>query len=408
MANVYSVSKISSYIKGLFSQEGIFHNVQVKGEVGTLNEWNYGYVYVNLKEGEDVLPCRLSPEAVRRCGFKIEKGMTITVTGNIVANTGRGAYSLFATKVSRDDDLGDDLKKLLELKCELKEQGLFDPQYKMPIPEHIKTLGVITSEYGAVINDIIRVSRERDPGIQIYLYPSMVSGRGRNDAIGAGIDALVAAGCETIIVGRGGGSDEELWMYNNREIAEAVFNCPVPVISAVGHEINLTILDLVADLSVATPSQAAEKAVSDINVTKGEIEHLKEALKTKFEFKLDKKVNDLKKIELKLKALSPVARLNQNKLYLSNRAEALNSVMKACLTAKKHELMMYAERMKGLSPLDKLTQGYAYVSADGKTVKDISSVEKGDSVDIFVKDGRIAATVVDKEKIWWGNEREEV
>ena len=404
MANVYSVSKISSYIKGLFSQEGIFHNVQVKGEVGTLNEWNYGYIYVNLKEGEDVLPCRISPEASRRCGFKIEKGMTITVTGNIVANTGRGSYSLFASAVSRDEDLGEDLKKLLELKKELKEQGLFDPQYKLPIPEHIKVLGVITSEYGAVINDIIRVSRERDPGIQVYLYPSMVSGRGRNDAIEKGLHALVNAGCETIIVGRGGGSDEELWMYNNREIAEAVFNCPVPVISAVGHEINLTILDLVADLSVATPSQAAEKAVSDISVTKDRISYYEEAIRREFQIKLDNSRSRLKGLELELKAYSPMARLNQNKLYLSSRADRLKSLMDAIITAKRHELMVYAERMKGVSPLEKLTQGYAYVAKDGITVKDIDCVEDGDVVDIFVRDGRIEAKVTGKEKIWWENE----
>ena len=397
--NVYSVSRINNYISGLFTQEGIFRNVHIRGEVGTLRPWNYGIVYLNLKEGNDILPCQLSASCVQNAGFAIENGMTITLVGNIVANTTRGSYVLKANKVVNDHNVGKDKEELLKLIEELKEEGLFDPQYKKPIPRMIKCLGVVTSETGAVINDVIRVSGERNPYVNVVLAPSKVSGDNAVDEITRAIKRLEDYGAEVIIVGRGGGSDEELWVYNNRAIAEAVFNSSVPIISAVGHEINLTILDLVADLSVATPSQAAEKAVTDIfaqidrlRVYEGRLNSL-----IKSKIRLNRTMVDA--LDGKLKAKSPRSVIERDKAYLVSLEERLRSRMSDKLKHSRHMLNIYIEKYKGLSPLEKLNQGYAYVSKNGETLSSVGGVKKDDMLSIYVRDGMVKAQVTDVEEL---------
>lgn len=398
-ANVYSVSKINSYINGLFLQEGIFRNVHVKGEVGTLNPWNYGIVYLTLKGDGETLKCQLSAECVRLAGFEIKKGMTITLVGNIVANTSQSAYILKANKAINDNNIGKDQEELLKLINELKEEGMFDPQYKRPIPRTVKCLGVVTSETGAVINDIIRVSKERNPYIKIVLSPSKVSGANAVEQMVSSIKQLEEYGVDVIIVGRGGGSDEELWVYNNRMIAEAVFDCSVPVISAVGHEINLSVLDLVADLSVATPSMAAEKAVANIYDEIDRLINYENRLNNTIKAKLSLNRVRIENYANKLKLKSPKASIENKKVYLLSVEEKLRASMMKVLNDKQHSLGIYIEKFKGLSPLDKLSQGYTYTSINDKTLTSISQVNIDDMISVYVKDGILKAKVCDIDEV---------
>lgn len=397
--NVYSVTKISEYIASLFSQEGIFRNVCVKGEIGTMNRWDHGIIFLNLKEGDCVLPCMLTSHCVASAPFEIKNGMMVTVVGNIVANSKKGSYKLNATQILKDEDLGDSQKNLLKLMEELKEEGLFDPQYKLPIPKTIKTLGFVTSQTGAVINDVINVTFRRNPYIQIVLCPSKVSGEDAVPGIVDGIRRLEEYGADVIIVGRGGGSDEELWVYNNRAIAEAVFGCSVPVISAVGHDIHYTILDLVADARAATPSQAAEMAVFDYYEMRERLEGYEESLRVLMKGKIRLQRSLLDAFAQKLKGKSPQNRLLRDRQRLLHAEERLKSGMDRKVTLKRHTLSLYIEKLKGLSPLDKLNQGYAYVSANGRTLQSIDDVNTGDITRIFVKDGMLVASVTAKERM---------
>jgi len=396
---VYSVSKISTSIQGLFEQEPFFQNVCVKGEIGTLRPWNYGIVYLNLKESDYVLPCMLTSSCTSKADFQLKEGMTVTLEGSIISNPKKGSYYLKAHSMSNGEDLGDALKKLLQLKEELKELGMFDSQYKLPIPKIIKTLGVVSSESGAVINDIINVTKRRNPYVNIVLSPSLVSGEGATPSIVRGIQKLEEYGCDVIIVGRGGGSQEDLWVYNNREIAEAAFNCSVPIVSAVGHEIDFTILDMVADERASTPSQAAEIAVNDIGILFDKFNEFQNRLNNSIHSKIVISKSKINSCASLLKACSPQSKILRYKAKKDMLNERYSVLMHQNLSSYRHKLEIMIEKFKGLSPLDKLNQGYAYVSINGKTLNSVSMAGEGDKVDIFVKDGVVKAMVEGTESI---------
>lgn len=395
MANVYSVKKISSYIESIFSTEGIFKNVMVKGEIGTLRKWDHGIIFLNLKEGDTILPVMLTSGCVSKARFEIKNGMTVTVVGNIVANPRMGSYKLNAYEIINEDSLGDAQAKLLELKKELQEEGLFDPQYKKPLPKMIKTLGFVTSQSGAVINDVIDVSKRRNPYIKIVMVPSKVSGDDAVDGIVRGIRMLEEYGAEVIIVGRGGGSDEDLWVYNNRQIAEAVFDCSVPVISAVGHSIDYTILDLVADERAVTPSEAAEKAVCDLFAICDKLRSYEDRLNSQMNAKIRYQRALLGNKGSRLAAKSPRDMITKQRNRLENLEAVLQNRMHNVMSTKRHALGIYIEKLKGLSPLDKLNQGYAYVSVEDKTLQSVKQVKASDDIKVYVSDGVINATVKD-------------
>lgn len=397
--NVYSVSKINEYVKSLFDQEGLFRDVSVRGEIGTLREWNYGIVFLNLKEGDSVIKCQLSAECVRSSKIKLKDGMTVTLVGTITTNPKQSQYTLKAYRVKDENETGEAEAQLLKLKQELLEQGLFDAQYKKPIPKMIKTLGVVSSEKGAVINDIINVTRNRNPFVQIVLYPSLVSGDGAVAGIVKGIKELEEYGADVIIVGRGGGSSEDLWVYNNREIAEAAFECGVPIVSAVGHEIDVTILDLVADLRASTPSQAAELAVSDLKVTLGQMQVLEDRLNSLMKSKIKLTRSVLSGNYNRLLSKNPRNLILKNKARADSLYEKLDSLMKGKIESRRHSLELRIEQFRGLSPLEKLNQGYAYVSIDGRTLNSVEMVNPNDEISVYLKDGVVTAEVKGKKNI---------
>lgn len=325
--------------------------------------------------------------------FRLAEGQQVIVGGSVDVFERDGKYQLYAKQIMLDGN-GALYEKYERLKRELEESGMFAQEYKQPIPRYIKKLGVVTADTGAAVRDIIQIASRRNPYVQIILYPAIVQGEAAVPSIVKGIHALETLGVDVMIVGRGGGSIEDLWAFNERAVAEAVFNCSVPVISAVGHETDTTIIDFVSDLRAPTPSAAAELAVADIREIftrmssyQGNLNHL-----------MERKLRDAREtgrhLELRLKALSPAGRIREKKMIVLQAEERLQERMERILQSRRHELAIYIERMKGLSPLEKLNSGYSYVSdEDGRNVRSVSQTAKGQQLSIQVRDGKIGAVV---------------
>ena len=291
-------------------------------------------------------------------------------------------------------------EKFERLKRELAEQGLFASEYKQPLPKYIRTLGVVTAPAGAAVQDIINITRRRNPYVQILLYPAIVQGDQAAASIIRGIHAMEHLGVDVMIVGRGGGSIEDLWAFNEEAVAQAVFDCTVPVISAVGHETDTTIIDFVSDLRAPTPSAAAELAVYDVRQLEAVLEDCRNELFVRMKNRIEWERSRGRQARTKLQYLSPANQIREKRMCALHMEEQMTALIKRQLTGKRHMLGLYTEKLKGLSPLDKLNQGFSYVSdSRGKTVSDVERVETGDKLSIHVKNGKIEAVVTDKE-LW--------
>ncbi len=396
MRNVYSVGQINSYIKNMFSQDFLLQELWVKGEVSNCKYHSSGHIYFTLKDEKGTISCVMFAGNRSGLAFRINEGMQVTVKGTIDVYERDGKYQLYAREI-RKEGAGELYERFERLKEELLERGMFAPEYKKPIPKFVRTLGVVTAPTGAAIRDIINIAGRRNPFVQIILYPALVQGEGAAASIIKGIRALECRGVDVMIVGRGGGSIEDLWAFNEEAVAQAVFDCSVPVISAVGHETDTTIIDYVADLRAPTPSAAAELAVYDVSLLLGQLENCRGMLIRRMESRLALFRAELKALESGLRMRSPIGRIREKRTYAMSLEERLSSLMKDRLTDRRHRLAIYIERLKGLSPLDKLNQGYSYVSnKQGQTVTDIDRVSTGEQLQIYVKNGRIEAEVTAK------------
>lgn len=330
--------------------------------------------------------------------FRLAEGQQVVVGGMVDVYERDGKYQLYAKQIVLDG-AGQLHEKFEQLKRELEELGMFAPDYKRPIPKFIRTLGVVTADTGAAVRDIIQIAGRRNPYVQIILYPAIVQGEAAAPSIINGIHALEAYGVDVMIVGRGGGSMEDLWAFNEREVAQAVFDCTVPVISAVGHETDTTIIDFVADLRAPTPSAAAELAVADVTQVLAACENYRSLLDRLMQRQLQRKREALSGYGLRLKYLSPEARIRDRKTYALQLEERLQERIRRILREKRHLLALYAERMKGLSPLEKLSSGYSYVEDEsGRCVRSVEQASPGQKISIRVRDGRIGAVVSEVEK----------
>ena len=265
MQNVYTVGQINSYIKNMFAQDFLLQELSVKGEVSNCKYHSSGHIYFTLKDEKGTISCVMF--AGNRSGlvFRISEGMQVIVRGTVDVYERDGKYQMYAKRITQDG-AGELYERFMHLKQELQDRGMFAPEYKKQIPKFVKTLGVVTAPTGAAVRDIIHIATRRNPYVQIILYPAVVQGETAPASIVRGIQALEQAGVDVMIVGRGGGSIEDLWAFNEEIVAQAVFDCSIPVISAVGHETDTTIIDYVSDLRAPTPSAAAELAVYDISL----------------------------------------------------------------------------------------------------------------------------------------------
>lgn len=400
--NVYTVAQINSYIKNMFTQDYMLRFVMVKGEISNCKYHSSGHIYFTLKDAKGVIACVMFAGNRTGLSFRLEEGQMVVVGGTIDVYERDGKYQLYAKQITLDG-AGVLYEKFDRMKRKLEEMGMFAPEYKQPIPKYVRTLGVVTAPTGAAVRDIINIATRRNPYIQIIVYPAIVQGDQAVASIINGIRALERLGVDVMIVGRGGGSIEDLWAFNEEAVAQAVFDCSIPIISAVGHETDTTITDFVADLRAPTPSAAAELAVYDFAVLLERIAAFGNALNHAMLAQLKKQKNKLEGQRLRLKYLSPVSQIQQKRMYCMDLEGRLTSQMKTALTQQRHRMGLYAEKLKGLSPLEKLHQGYAYIEdIHHRVVNDVRKVKPEDRVEIYVKNGIIQAKVEEAREETYG------
>lgn len=401
MQNVYTVAQVNAYIKNMFTQDFMMQSIFVKGEVSNCKYHSSGHIYFTLKDEKGSIACVMFAGNRTGLKFRMEEGQQVIVFGTIDVYERDGKYQMYAKQIALDG-AGVLYERFERLKEELEELGMFAPEYKQPIPRFIQKLGVVTAPTGAAVQDIINITTRRNPYVQIILYPAIVQGDQAAQSVVNGIHALERLGVDVMIVGRGGGSIEDLWAFNEKIVAQAVFDCSVPIISAVGHETDTTIIDYVSDLRAPTPSAAAELAVYDVNQFLLTLDGCEDELMRCMENRLEAARLKYRNLELQLQHVSPQGKLTEQKNQLHQLAQRLQTSMERRLTASRHEWDVYFEKLKGLSPLDKLKQGYSYSTyGDGKTLKDITEVKPGDAICVYVGNGRIDATVQETRSMKW-------
>ena len=392
MAEIYSVSQINTYIKYMFSGNSLLNHVYVKGEISNCKYHTSGHIYFTLKDGTAQISCVLF--AGRRSGisFRMEDGQSVIVFGSISVYERDGKYQLYADEI-RLDGLGRLYEEFEYRKKKLGAEGLFAQEHKKEIPRYAKRVGVVTASTGAALQDICQITRRRNPYVQLVLYPAKVQGEGAADTVVKGIRALDGR-VDIIIVGRGGGSIEDLWAFNEESVARAIYECRTPVISAVGHETDTTIADFVSDLRAPTPSAAAELAVYDVHRLEECLADYHGAMAGQMLQKIEYNRMLLKQKELKLRQVHPGYVLRQKRLRADELSEKLTAKMKEKINNARQRVALAAGRLNGLSPTERLEGGYAVVSlSSGPVVKEIGQVKVGDEIRADVSDGTITAAV---------------
>ena len=401
MKTVYSVGQVNRYVKNMFTQDYVLRKVYVKGEVSNCKYHTSGHIYFSLKDETGVLSCVMFAGQRRGLAFRMKDGDRVVVGGAVDVYERDGRYQMYAKEITLEG-AGALYERFLALKAELEEMGMFAPEYKQPIPRFIRRLGVVTAPTGAAVQDIRNISLRRNPYLQIILYPALVQGDGAADSIVKGIRMLDETGVDTIIVGRGGGSIEDLWAFNEEKVARAIFECRTPIISAVGHEVDFTIADFVADLRAPTPSAAAELAVDDMAQVMYTLSSYQKRFQRDMREEIEFQRVRLGQYQMRLKYLSPESRLRERRQTLVDFEDTLRRAMDNKLQQYRHRLGIYLERYQGLSPLAKLNQGYSFVAdTDGRGITSVSQVKPGDRVEISVTDGVIQAEVSDSRRETW-------
>ena len=396
--NVYTVGQVNTYIKNMFAQDFLLHRVCVKGEVSNCKYHTSGHIYFTLKDATGTISGVMFAGNRRGLAFRMKEGDRVVVTGSIEVYERDGKYLLYAKEITLDGE-GDLYLRYEALKRELEEMGMFAQEYKKPIPRYVKRVGIVTAPTGAAIQDIRNIASRRNPYVQLILYPALVQGDGAAESIVNGIHALDLLGVDVMIVGRGGGSIEDLWAFNEEIVARAIFECETPVISAVGHETDTTIADYVADLRAPTPSAAAELAVYDVERLMQDIASCENRLNRLMKNQAVLSKNRLLSYAARLKVLSPEYQLNSKKQYAAELEDRLGRTMRDVLNQKRHRMELLARDMDGLSPLKKLSQGFSFVSdMEGKNLSGVDQVETGDHIKIQMTNGCLEATVDKKEE----------
>jgi len=397
---VYSVSSVNQYIKSLFMDDFALNHIYVRGEVSNCKYHSSGHIYFTLKDRGGAIACVMFAGNRKGLNFRMTEGMAVIVFGSVSVYERDGRYQLYAREIMQEG-AGKLYEAYEALKKKLLAEGLFDEEHKQDIPKYPKRLGVVTARTGAAVQDIINVSLRRNPWLQIVFCPATVQGEGAAQSVVRGIHALEEAGVDVMIVGRGGGSIEDLWAFNEEMVARAVYDCKIPVISAVGHETDTTIIDYVADLRAPTPSAAAELAVPDMRIVLGQLQGYEEALEAAMEQIVAlcrQRVDSYARV---FRHLNPQSRLNDRRQRLMEIEDRLRLGMERRIEQAKSELAIRTQQLEGVSPLRQLERGYAYVSdEDGHGVASAEQVTVGQHLFLDVKDGMIESevTAIQKQK----------
>lgn len=400
MAGVYTVKQVNSYIKNMFKQDFLLNSVSVKGEISNCKYHTSGHIYFTLKDADAALSVIMFASQAAKLAFKLKDGMSVVVSGRVDVFDAAGKYQLYANTVQQEG-IGELYQKFEQLKQYYEDMGYFAKEYKRPLPAFTKKLGVVTSKTGAAVQDIMNISKRRNPYIQIVLYPAYVQGEHAKQSIVCGITRLDKMGLDCIIVGRGGGSIEDLWAFNEPEVVEAVFNASTPVISAVGHETDFTLTDFVADMRAPTPSAAAELAVTEAVAVENRIYEYERRLKQQMMYSLSAKRDCLERLKLKIEYLNPVNQIYDKRQRLMNIEDKLNMLIKRCAADNRNRLRLYASKLDGLSPLKKLDMGYGYIeNSEGNRIVSAGQVSSDDEITVYLKDGSIRSKVIEVGEAW--------
>lgn len=388
-----TVSDLNKYIKDKIAGDENLNNILIKGEISNFKNHYTGHMYFTLKDENSLIKCIMFKTYAQKLTFMPKDGMKVMILGGVSVFERDGVYQIYA-RMMEEDGLGDLYTKYQELKLKLEEEGLFDESVKKPIPLMPKVIGVLTSQTGSVIRDIINVSTRRNPNVYIRLLPVPVQGEGAGEKIADGIKFMNENNlADVLIIARGGGSLEDLWPFNEEVVARSIYNSKIPVISAVGHETDFTIADFVADLRAPTPSAAAELAVPDIYEVQRKIYTYQDRLK----MALVKKVELMKMRYEKCMASSafrePLRKINDNYLKVDSCIRELENKIKVKQDKEKSRYIEIIAKLDTLSPLKTLYRGYSITEKDGKIVKSKDDLNQGDIIDIKFKDGSRQATI---------------
>ena len=397
--NVLSITQLNEYIRGRMDSDPLLAQVAVRGEISNYKQYPSGHHYFTLKDDGSALRCVMFKGNAMRLRFRPENGMKIIAMGKVSVYPRDGAYQLYCTAMTMDG-VGDLYAAFEQLKKKLAAQGLFDPAHKKPLPKYPGTIGIITSSAGAAVHDMLRILRKRYPLSRVRLLPVRVQGAEAPGEIAAAIGyANHYHLADLLIVGRGGGSIEDLWAFNDEQVAYAIYHSEIPVISAVGHEPDVTISDYVADLRAATPSNAAELAVPDQDALRQSLDAMANAMASSLNRQVKAARQHLMVLSTSPALQGPTGYLEQRKQSVELLKNRLVAAQNQNITRAKQRYIAQISKLEAMSPLKVLTRGYSMVQTErGEVVRSVSQVSLGERIRVRLSDGTLSATVMKKEE----------
>ena len=400
MSKVVAVGELTRYLANLISEDRALRNLAVKGEISNFKQYASGHCYFNLKDAQGIIPCVMFRSSASRLRFRPEDGMAVIAAGSVNVYVEGGRYQLYVNDML-PDGVGDLAMAFEQLKARLSQEGLFDQEHKKPLPIYPATIGIVTSSSGAVLRDIYRVSKRRFPGIRLVLKPVQVQGTGAAEQIAQAVDFFNAHYLvDVLIVGRGGGSLEDLWAFNEEVVVRAIYNSAIPVISAVGHETDFTLADFVADERAATPSQAAEMAVRDGQEIAAQLLSLQTRLRNSAVQQLDIRRKGIVHLLTRPVMENPHLMLEQRMERLDNLAARLGQSGSQQLKQQVQHLTHLMDKLELMNPMNTLRRGYGMVrSKDNRVIATIQEVQAGDRIQVELQDGIIHAQAVALEEV---------
>ena len=394
-AEIFSVTMLNEYIKNIFENNRTLSSVTVRGEISNFTNHRSGHLYFSLKDSDGQIRAVMFRSRAQGLKFMPESGMKVIIHGSVTVYPRDGSYQIYVSSM-QPDGIGALYLAYEQMKARLAEEGLFDDIHKKPIPMYPRRIGVITSPTGAAVRDIINVTGRRYPMADIYLYPALVQGAGSEESLVRALDYLDKSGlCDVIIIGRGGGSIEDLWSFNSEKLARRIFDAKTPIISAVGHETDFTICDFVSDMRAPTPSAAAEIAVPDRRELMMRVDQLDERLATAL-------IRSVQRARERLNVLSDRAGAESVRRMLEGKRDEVNYLneksallIRSILQAKRDMLSSSAAKANALSPLSTLSRGYSVAEKDNVVIKSVNELSKGDRLTLIMRDGTAVTEVVE-------------
>ena len=391
---VYSVSEFNKIVKGYLEENPVLQEFFLKGELSGVNYYRSGHLYFTLKDSKCQVKCAAFSYKYKRIPEDLKEGDSVKIFGDVGFYENRGDFQILVRHIEKEDKIGELYRKLEEVKKSFEEKGYFSPLYKKPLPKYPKSVGVVTSLNGAALHDIINTARKRMKNIDIYVYPAKVQGPGAAEEIVKGIETLDKIDeIDFIVAGRGGGSIEDLWAFNEEKVALAFFNCKKPIISAVGHEIDFLLSDLTADIRAATPTQSMEIAVPVRSDIDSMLENKKKYLDSLIKSKIEKSRKELENLENSF-ALKNFSRyIDDCREEVVSREKELQRALKIFLERKRQELILKTEKIININPLSTLSRGYSITRKNNIILKDTSSLKEGDEITTNLYNGTVISTV---------------